>query len=154
MRLLTLLLLALALACSRKDTKSEAVEEGPAERRARAETRPIEASPTEPRPAEPAPAEPSRPAEPAPAESSRPAEPSAPAEPKRPRSGSPPGQGQPCDDSGRCGKGLTCVEYYGVAGTSGPRFSSCEIRCAGGKGCPPGQGCTVISDGPGEVCRP
>jgi eight-cysteine-cluster-containing protein len=58
-----------------------------------------------------------------------------------------------------------CVEYYGIAGPSGPKFASCEIRCtpgsltaAGGadkkKGdCPQGMSCVTIADGPGSVCR-
>ncbi len=63
-------------------------------------------------------------------------------------------QGTPCAD-GRCQPGLACVEYYGVAGPSGPRFTSCEIRCASPTDkCPRGQRCTTISDGPGRVCRP
>ena len=72
----------------------------------------------------------------------------------RPASSGGPAQGQPCGDGGRCAKGLTCVEYYGIAGPRGPRMGSCEIRCPGGKGCPAGQICTTISDGPGQVCRP
>jgi hypothetical protein len=60
-------------------------------------------------------------------------------------------QGQECP-AGKCAKGLTCVKYYGVAGTSGPQFTSCEIPCSGG--CPSGQSCTMIADGPGQVCRP
>jgi hypothetical protein len=69
------------------------------------------------------------------------------------QSGALPGQGQPCK-AGQCSKGLTCVEYYGIAGPRGPAMTSCEIRCSGGKGCPSGQHCTTIADGPGQVCRP
>jgi hypothetical protein len=69
------------------------------------------------------------------------------------KGGSLPGQEQPCD-GGRCAKGLSCVEYYGIAGPRGPKMSSCEIRCPAGKGCPAGQHCATVSDGPGQVCRP
>lgn len=63
------------------------------------------------------------------------------------------GQGQPCQ-AGRCGENLTCVEYYGVAGPRGPRFSSCEVVCTSPQSpCPQGQSCTTIADGPGYVCR-
>ena len=63
-------------------------------------------------------------------------------------------QGQACPD-GRCAEGLTCVKYYGIAGPSGPEFTSCEIPCMGPKSkCPDGQTCMTISDGPGSVCRP
>ena len=83
------------------------------------------------------------------------AKPNIPQKPRKPRSGGPgpAAQGQPCSD-GHCGPGLRCVEYYGIAGPRGPAFSSCEIPCPGGKGCPAGQHCTTISDGPGQVCRP
>lgn len=67
-----------------------------------------------------------------------------------------PTQGQPCPKGG-CAKGLTCISYYGIAGPSGPKFSSCEIRCLhkGAAGtCPDGQRCVTIADGPGQVCRP
>ena len=65
-----------------------------------------------------------------------------------------PAQGEPCPDL-HCAKGLRCGQYYGVMGPRGPRFSSCEIRCARTtSACPTGQHCTTISDGPGRVCRP
>jgi hypothetical protein len=136
---------------------------------------PAPAEPAEPaKPVDPAPAEPGKtPAEPAappvpadPGEASpeptdpephdpEPTDPE-PAKPKRPKrpgkTGSLPAQGLPCAD-GMCAAGLTCVEYYGVAGPRGPAMSSCEIRCPGGKGCPAGQICTTIADGPGQVCR-
>lgn len=64
------------------------------------------------------------------------------------------GQGEKCDD-GRCAGGLECIEYYGIAGAKGPRFTSCEIPCESPKfTCPTGQSCVTISDGPGRVCRP
>ena len=63
-----------------------------------------------------------------------------------------PKQGEECP-AGICAQGLECVEYYGIAGTSGPKFTSCEIRCKGGA-CPDGQQCATIADGPGQVCRP
>jgi hypothetical protein len=62
-------------------------------------------------------------------------------------------QGKPCSAGGTCASGLTCVKYHGVAGTRGPEMTSCEIRCPGGGGCPAGQICLTIADGPGEVCR-
>jgi hypothetical protein len=65
-----------------------------------------------------------------------------------------PQQGEPCPDR-VCAEGLTCVEYYGIAGPSGPLFTSCEIRCGAKDGqCPCGQQCITIYDGPGQVCRP
>lgn len=63
------------------------------------------------------------------------------------------GQGQPCDDA-TCDDELTCVEYYGIAGPSGPKFASCEIPCVDDGACPQGQSCITIADGPGQVCRP
>ncbi len=64
------------------------------------------------------------------------------------------GQGEACRD-GACPDPLDCVTYYGVAGTKGPEFSSCEIPCPGGSDepCPDEQTCVAIADGPGEVCR-
>lgn len=66
-----------------------------------------------------------------------------------------PEQGQPCPE-GSCADGFTCVEYYGIAGARGPKFNSCEIPCGGKgtEGCPQGQACITIADGPGQVCRP
>jgi hypothetical protein len=54
-----------------------------------------------------------------------------------------------------CPSGLTCVSYYGIAGPSGPRFSTCEIPCKTTADCPPGRGlsCATIADGPGSVCN-
>lgn len=64
------------------------------------------------------------------------------------------GQGQRCSEAGTCNDGLECVTYYGIAGAKGPKFTSCEIRCTSGKGgCPDGQSCVTIADGPGSVCR-
>ncbi len=64
------------------------------------------------------------------------------------------GQGEPCPDD-KCASGLTCVSYYGIAGTRGGKFSSCEIPCPMPQStCPEGQRCVTISDGPGAVCRP
>ncbi|HMI89584.1 MAG TPA: hypothetical protein VK550_36170 [Polyangiaceae bacterium] len=64
-------------------------------------------------------------------------------------------QGQTCED-GKCARGLECISYYGFAGTAGPKFTACEIRCqmSGKPACPSGQSCVTISDGPGSVCRP
>ena len=67
--------------------------------------------------------------------------------------GSLPRQAQPCA-SGRCASGLTCLEFFGIAGPSGPKFTSCEIRCGADGECAGGQKCITIADGPGEVCRP
>jgi len=64
-----------------------------------------------------------------------------------------PKQGEGCAE-GKCAAGLTCVEYYGIAGPRGPKFTSCEIPCVGGGRCPGGQKCVTIADGPGQVCRP
>lgn len=63
------------------------------------------------------------------------------------------GQGQPCDEAD-CDDGLACIEYYGIAGPSGPHFTSCEIPCTDDTVCPEQQKCTTIADGPGQVCRP
>lgn len=68
-------------------------------------------------------------------------------------SGALPKQAQTCP-GGKCAAGLECVEYFGIAGPRGPKFTSCEIRCGGGKPCPGGQRCITIADGPGQVCRP
>jgi hypothetical protein len=65
-----------------------------------------------------------------------------------------PGQGEPCNAAGKCKAGLTCVEYYGIAGPRGGKFTSCEIRCGAKGQCPAGQSCITIADGPGQVCRP
>ena len=56
------------------------------------------------------------------------------------------------DCGGRtCRPGQECIEYYGIAGPSGPLLRSCEWRCAAG--CPAGTRCVTIADGPGKVCR-
>lgn len=74
--------------------------------------------------------------------------------PDTPLNVGPAGQGLPCQQ-GACAEGLTCVEYYGIAGPSGPKLSSCEIPCPDQKtACPQGQTCVTIPDGPGPVCRP
>ena len=55
--------------------------------------------------------------------------------------------------NGTCASGLTAVTYYGVAGTSGPQFCSCEIPCTGtARTCPTGLVCSSISDGPSNIC--
>lgn len=61
--------------------------------------------------------------------------------------------GQPCATDGTCAAG-SCVTYYGIAGPRGPAFTSCEVTCADGKGCPDGTACITVADGPGAVCRP
>src|SRR5262245_59762291 len=62
-------------------------------------------------------------------------------------------QGEACSDMD-CDDGLDCIEYYGVGGAQGPTFTSCEIPCSDSDGCPDGQSCITIADGPGQVCRP
>ena len=65
-----------------------------------------------------------------------------------------PAQGESCSE-GKCGKGLTCITYFGIAGPSGPAFTSCEIPCRNPTDhCPKGQKCVTIPDGPGLVCQP
>ena len=66
-----------------------------------------------------------------------------------------PKQGETCTADYKCGAGLTCKRYRGIAGAAGPEFKTCEIPCAGkGSSCPAGQTCVTISDGPGQVCKP
>src|SRR5690349_10390717 len=92
-------------------------------------------TPTEPAPVQPAPTEP------------------APTRPD-PRPSGPPKMGENCGSGDSCGAGLTCVSYFGVAGASGPKFKTCEVKC-GDKmpACPSGTTCRTIADGPGQVCR-
>ena len=61
-------------------------------------------------------------------------------------------QGESCVEA-TCAEGLDCVRYFGIAGASGPKLGSCEIRCGEGDTCPDGQQCVTIMDGPGKVCR-
>jgi hypothetical protein len=96
-----------------------------------------------PQPTEPAPT----PTEPTPTE------PTPPTDPTQQPPTSLPAQSEPCP-SGACAAGLACVEYYGIAGPRGPKFTSCEVTCKGKGPCPAGQKCVTIADGPGEVCRP
>jgi eight-cysteine-cluster-containing protein len=60
-------------------------------------------------------------------------------------------------DTVRCEAPKQCIEYYGIAGPSGPKFVSCEIPCKPGaktkNSCPAGTTCVTIADGPGSVCR-
>ena len=60
--------------------------------------------------------------------------------------------GPACGDK-TCAADEQCIEYYGVAGPSGPKFKECGIPCPSGKGCPSGKTCQTIADGPGPVCR-
>ena len=46
---------------------------------------------------------------------------------------------------------LTPVTFYGIAGTAGPQFCTCEIPCRT-TACPSNMKCTTIADGPGSVC--
>ena len=65
-----------------------------------------------------------------------------------------PGRGEECAEGGGCADGLECIEYYGIAGPSGPKFTSCETSCAEDPAkCPDGTACQTIADGPGQVCR-
>lgn len=64
-----------------------------------------------------------------------------------------PGIGETCASGDVCAPGLSCVSYYGIAGTRGPEFKSCEVRCETDKACPKGRTCVTVSDGPGRVCR-
>lgn len=61
--------------------------------------------------------------------------------------------GTSCGADGSCADGLSCARYYGIAGPSGPEFSSCEVACDTGQECPAGTACVTIADGPGAVCR-
>ncbi|MBP8809224.1 MAG: hypothetical protein KBG48_25505 [Kofleriaceae bacterium] len=61
--------------------------------------------------------------------------------------------GTACGADGACPDGTLCARYYGIAGASGPEFSSCEIACDTGQTCPAGSECLTIADGPGAVCR-
>ncbi len=62
--------------------------------------------------------------------------------------------GVKCSKDGKCAKGLECVTFYGIAGSRGPKFQTCEKRCGKGKAvCPTGTQCVTIADGPGQVCR-
>jgi eight-cysteine-cluster-containing protein len=64
------------------------------------------------------------------------------------------GTGGKCGPDAPCAEGLTCVEYYGIAGAAGPKFASCERRCGKGEPpCPANTTCVTIADGPGQVCR-
>jgi eight-cysteine-cluster-containing protein len=66
-----------------------------------------------------------------------------------------PKQTENCTADYKCGPGLTCKRYRGIAGAAGPEFKTCEIPCSGkGSTCPAGQTCVTIADGPGQVCRP
>ena len=52
-----------------------------------------------------------------------------------------------------CKPGQACIEYYGIAGPKGPKFSSCEVKCGKDGSCPKPTTCVTIADGPGRVCR-
>lgn len=63
-------------------------------------------------------------------------------------------QGEDCSgEYKQCDKGLGCLFYYGIAGSNGPEFHSCEIACEKDSVCPDDQSCITIADGPGQVCR-
>jgi hypothetical protein len=61
--------------------------------------------------------------------------------------------GEKCGPGDACADGLTCVSYYGIMGTRGPQFRTCEARCDRKQRCPSGRSCVTVSDGPGRVCR-
>ncbi|MBK7073129.1 MAG: hypothetical protein IPH44_12575 [Myxococcales bacterium] len=61
--------------------------------------------------------------------------------------------GSACGEGDACPDGLMCARYFGIAGPSGPEFTSCEIACDTGQACPEGTACVTIADGPGAVCR-
>lgn len=96
--------------------------------------------------------------EPAPAPAPAPVEPApTPVEPTPAPAPGPGTQGTACAADGKCvgpPDGLACIEYYGIAGPRGPKFTSCEIACASPDvKCPDGQVCITVADGPGAVCR-
>jgi hypothetical protein len=60
--------------------------------------------------------------------------------------------GEPCTN-GACPAGLQPITYCGFGGCSNGQLCSCEIPCSFDAGaCPPGTTCSIISDGPGQVC--
>ncbi|MEZ4315813.1 MAG: hypothetical protein R3A79_07880 [Nannocystaceae bacterium] len=63
-----------------------------------------------------------------------------------------PGGGVRCGEA-TCAKGEECIEYYGIAGPSGPKFKSCGIPCGPKRTCPAGKKCVTVADGPGDVCQ-
>jgi hypothetical protein len=126
-----------------------------------ADTAPLPADAAEPTPTPDAPSAPTPDAPSAPVDAGAPPAPvdaGAPPDARGPRDagvpGPLPGQGEPCSPTGQCKAGLACVEYYGIAGPRGPKFTSCEIRCGKDGKCPARQSCITIADGPGQVCRP
>ena len=155
-------LLAIACGCPQK-TGSEAP---PA-------TQPTQPAPSQPAPSQPAPTQPapSQPTPPAPVPSQPtplpPPTQGQPTKPTQPTQGSggtaaepapnwpkgTAGIGDNCGPNDTCGKGLTCVSYYGIAGPRGPQFKTCEIKCKADANCPAGHSCVTIADGPGQVCR-
>jgi eight-cysteine-cluster-containing protein len=72
-------------------------------------------------------------------------------EPPQPKSSDPPRERVVDCGERTCKPGQECVEYFGIAGPSGPMLRSCEWRCDAG--CPGGTRCVTIADGPGKVCR-
>ena len=61
--------------------------------------------------------------------------------------------GEACGENDACALGLSCITYYGVAGSSGPATKTCEIKCKGDSDCPADYTCMTLADGPGRVCR-
>lgn len=70
-----------------------------------------------------------------------------------PNSGDAPGGKTTTCGTQTCKPGQECIEYYGIAGPKGPKFSSCEVKCGKDGSCPKPTKCVTIADGPGRVCR-
>jgi hypothetical protein len=138
-----------------RDTPGEPQKDAPANNGPGAVTSPaLPASPTgagSPPPTRPT--QPTPPARPTNPPSSEAPEPPAQVPAGGKTGGAAPGIGETCGAGDACATGLECVAYYGFAGTRGPRFTSCEVRCVKDGQCPKGRHCVTISDGPGSVCR-
>jgi hypothetical protein len=61
--------------------------------------------------------------------------------------GRPGAQHQDCSNGGACLPGLSCLARVGPLDR---QVATCEIRCDAG--CPGGQSCVYLVEGPGEVC--
>jgi eight-cysteine-cluster-containing protein len=64
-----------------------------------------------------------------------------------------PDQGFACPNN-VCAPGLDCMTYFGPGGPKAGAKSTCEMSCLGNRPCPKGQTCSMVKDGPGQVCRP
>ena len=57
------------------------------------------------------------------------------------------------DRCGGCDEGQTCTAYFRIGEPETPQ-ASCEVACVpGGAACSDGQVCTMVTNGPGFVCR-